>query len=157
MFRVPLARVPCLPGPAVYVGSIGDGIAAGPPITAIVNLACIDGTCRYAVPPGVLLLELEQYDGAPVVKENLDRFLEFMHALPPEASVLIHCFAGVSRAPTFALAWLMHRDLQAHPHLLPSVAWQRAAASVKAARPIANPAWQLQQSVLAYFGEPALL
>jgi hypothetical protein len=126
------------------------------PITHLVNLACCDPACRYE-PGSRTVLALDQGDGEPIPRELLDTYFAWMRGLSPADAVLVHCFAGISRGPTFAIAWLMYRDLQAHPWKVPSSAWDRAAEQVAVIRPQLYPAVELRQSVLTYFGEPSLL
>jgi hypothetical protein len=145
-----LARLPVLPGPAVYVGSLADAAGFRPPRAALVNLAALDPAMRYAA-EGRDLLDIEQGDGEPIPPPVLARYLLWMAARTPDQHVLVHCFAGQSRGPTFACAWLMHRDLAAHPLLTPALAWDRALPLVMQVRPEARPHPALQASVLAYF------
>ena len=128
----------------LFIGDANDGADAdalrGSGITAVLNATNesdrLGGRFAY--------LRLGQDDGAPIPPERLDRFARWMRErMETGETVLIHCGAGVSRAATFAITWLM----------LAGLSWDEAEALVLAARPQIAPNAALKLSVQGWFAE----
>ena len=138
----------------LFIGDANDGrdpealVAAG--IGSVLNATEVsDGWSQgtgwsQEAGDGLTYIRLNQPDGQPIPHEILrqaERFL--MHEVVVlRRPLLIHCAAGISRASTFSIFWLM----------LAGFGWDEAEALVRAARPIIAPNAALKASVLAYLG-----
>lgn len=93
--------------------------------------------------PEFKYIRLDQNDGVPIPKETLDKFMTWMREIMvnEKNKVLIHCGAGVSRAPSFTITWLITTGF----------GWDEAEALVRAKRDIINPNPILKQSIMEYF------
>lgn len=87
-------------------------------------------------------LYLQMADRQPLPESTLIRAMEFIHAqLQLERRVLVHCEMGISRSPSLVASYL-------HQYLGQDL--DQAIASVKAARPIAEPHPELINSLRQY-------
>jgi len=89
-------------------------------------------------------VRLNQQDGQPILKSTLLLFLTSlcgMRMAHPEGGILIHCGAGVSRASSFTIAWLMFCGMS----------WQAAEFAIRCVRPQIQPHPELKKSVLEFF------
>lgn len=94
--------------------------------------------------PDFRYIRMNQEDGQPIPKATITSFLTFMETImtDPKAKVLIHCGAGVSRASSFTICWLMTCGF----------GWEEAEALVKLKRDIIAPHPVLKESILEYYG-----
>jgi histidinol-phosphate aminotransferase len=135
----------------LWIGSADDGRdvealrAAG--ITAVLNATSTSDGWDQGTKDEIPYLRLGQPDGQAIPDATLREALRFLvHALVVEhRTVLVHCGAGISRAATFCIFWLM----------LAGLGWEEAERLVRAARPQIEPNPALKASVLAYFGQGA--
>lgn len=71
--------------------------------------------------------------------------------------VLIHCAAGISRTPSFLIAWLMEAEREVPvgdwrpDYDAVRNAWSRHEDNIRTIRPIIQPHWRLKTSILAIF------
>lgn len=117
-------------------------------ITAVCNLS---GPPTPSACSRMKYLEVTQDDGAIIEDATLESFLEWMDEAWAEGHVvLLACAAGISRTPSFLIAWLLHtggfygvaEDAQAE--------WARLQNSISTCRPIIRPDPILRDSVLRY-------
>lgn len=95
--------------------------------------------------PGIAQLYLDVDDGEPLPPGALEQGVAFVREhLAQQETVLIACGAGMSRAPTFAIAVLCEEE---------GIGLLEAYAAVVAARGIAMPHRKLWQSLCAWRGE----
>ena len=133
-------------GPGLWIGDAADATVpkelrhAG--ITAVCNCAEVSNDLD---PTEFRCLRLNQPDGAAIYPEVLRGFFDWMMlARRDNLSILIHCREGVSRAPSFTIAWLMWCGLS----------WDAGESVVRLARPQMRPHAELRRSILEYFGVP---
>jgi protein-tyrosine phosphatase len=109
-------------------------------ITAVCNCTEVSNDLD---PTEFRCLRLNQPDGAAIYPEVLRGFFDWMMlARRDHLSVLIHCREGISRAPSFTIAWLMWCGLS----------WDAGEWVVRSARPQIRPHAELRRSILEYFG-----
>src|SRR6266404_9675665 len=99
----------------LWIGDLDDAnnVAAlkAASITSVVNITPY--TDHFVINGGTAstdfnYLQLNLLDGEAFSKEKVVKFLRFMfESRMYGQTVLIHCGAGVSRAPTFVICWLM--------------------------------------------------
>ncbi len=112
-------------------------------VTAVVNLAQITDGWTVEQKDGIPYVRLDQADGAEISDATFDRFLAFCKQTGLDGRVLlVHCGAGVSRAATFTIVWLMWVN--------PSWTWNRAEAAVKSVRDKISPNAVLVESALQH-------
>ncbi len=129
----------------IWIGDQADAqnrgavLAAG--IRAVVNAT--RQTDNLTGDPAFAYLRLDHDDGVPWPAEKLRGFLAFMERVTAERrAVLIHCGAGISRASSLFIAWLLRCGF----------GWEEAEELARARRPQINPNPALKESILAYFG-----
>ena len=122
-------------------------------ITHIVNLAAGTDDELEPLDHGFTVLRVEQEDGEPIPRETIDHFLAWMKE-HQDAKMLIHCAAGISRTPSFVIAWEMEQLDARGARNLASL-WEGLERDIAAARPVIWPSGVLRQSVLDYFGRAA--
>lgn len=122
-------------------GRNGDEIARNG-ITAVLNATAVSDA--QAGQP-VRYLRLNQDDGIAIPPGTLDLARDFLvrSVMAEGRTVLVHCAAGISRASTLCIFWLM----------LTGWSWDEAERLVRRARPKIEPNPALRHSVLAYFGK----
>lgn len=79
----------------------------------------------------------------------LMQFIQKMEEWEKDISY-IHCHMGISRSPSFAIAWLMHRDRVKSEQAVDR--WQAYLDFLRVYRPQINPHPAIRHSVLKYFG-----
>lgn len=116
-------------------------------ITAVCNLS---GHATPVDDCGIKYLEVKQDDGATIEDVTLERFLEWMDEAWAEGHVvLLACAAGVSRTPSFLIAWLLHTGgFYGAADAISE--WTRLQNSIAGCRPIIRPDPILRDSVLRY-------
>lgn len=125
----------------IYIGDAAD--AQNREVLAIVE-AVVNATSQSdnLSGSGIPYLRLDHDDGVPWPAEKLTAFLAFMISTVPTQKVLIHCAAGVSRAPSLVITWLMRAGFS----------WEEAEALVRAKRPQIAPNPALKDSILEFLG-----
>lgn len=89
-------------------------------------------------------LQLDLQDGEEAPQEKIATFLKWVIGMRfDRRPVLIHCGAGISRASSFTICWLMFCGFS----------WDQAEELVKIARPIIMPHYLLKKSILEFFGK----
>lgn len=89
-------------------------------------------------------LQLNQPDGEEIPQEKIATFMNWMIRMRVANKViLIHCGAGISRAASFTICWLMFCGFS----------WDQGEAFVRAVRPIISPHYNLKKSVLEFFNK----
>lgn len=119
-------------------------------INAVCNLTC-ETYAGYEGSSVEHYLQLHQNDCEEVPAAKLITFLAWMQNRDVGMDrVLIHCQMGISRAPSFAIAWRMFQfDVNRHSdgrHY-----WNRFRDGIARLRPCIDPHWKLRNSVLEYF------
>lgn len=91
----------------LYIGSIADAeeLANGNPsgITTVVSLSEIPVEIKHR---GVNYLHLPIVDDEPVPVQEFDGIIDALYENLRWGIVLLHCSQGISRAPSFAAAYL---------------------------------------------------
>jgi protein-tyrosine phosphatase len=136
MSLVPMTRV----WQRLYVGSIrdaeklaGDNNPAG--ITSVISL-CPEAVARRA--GGVSYVRIPISDSDPIPVRKFEAVIAVLAASIRNGKILLHCGAGMSRAPIFAAAW-MHRV--GHLHI------ESALLEIAELRPVIDPSPVLLKSV----------
>jgi len=129
----------------LYVGDTADALNKADDlydygITAVMNATPqtdnISGDSRFHY------IRLDQQDGQPIPREKIEMFLGWMiRGVREQRITLIHCAAGISRAATFAITWLMYCGF----------GWDEAEEIIRVKRPQINPNPLLKQSILEFF------
>lgn len=91
-------------------------------------VSVVDPDCLVSC-PGLLHLVVEKPDGGFLERHGVDAIIAFAQTIPPDARLLVHCHAGISRSPAAAIGIL------ATWGIAPGV----AVAEVALARPIMLP------------------
>ncbi len=131
-------------------------------IEAVVNLTNSDYT--WPIYPSIkYVLKLGQDDGEPIPMAKIRLYLDHMVKYQKEnLKVLVHCGAGVSRAPSFVIAWLLWphtaeflatKDLLLR-RLQVGELWNEYEDQLRKIRPIINPHFLLKTSIIQYFVQP---
>ena len=121
-------------------------------ITAVANLTNDNmGEKAYGSAYPFKTLVLGQLDGDLIPYVTIDRFLEWMDETWAEGhTIFVHCHAGLSRTPSFFIAWLMHRQGCTKETDLRTV-WSKWEDQIGLRRPIIQPHHKLKSSVVDYF------
>lgn len=130
--------------PRLWIGDANDGrnvdeVRRNGIVTILNATSETDNLGDWKNDPGHFYRRLNQNDGAVIPDATLADAEAFLVSTP--GPKLIHCGAGVSRAATFTIFYLM----------LAGLGWDDAEAVVKKYRPQINPHPLLKQSVLQYF------
>lgn len=134
----------------IYLGRCSDSrpeVLKALGITAVANLT----QDYFEVPPEIKLLKLDQADGDYVSDSTLRTFLDWMDVTWAEGhTILIHCHAGISRTPSFLIAWFMHcsgcnRDSDLRRE------WSVYEDKIGKIRPVIQPHYKLKKSIISYF------
>lgn len=131
-------------------------------IEAVVNLTNSDYT--WPVDPTIKhVLKLGQDDGEPIPMAKIQLYLDQMVKYQNEnLNVLVHCGAGISRAPSFIIAWFLYphaaeflktKDLLLR-RLQVGELWNEYEDQLRKIRPIINPHFLLKTSIIQYFVQP---
>lgn len=123
-------------------------------VTAVANLTD-DNMGEHLVTTGVpypfKTLVLGQLDGNLIPDATIRSFFAWMDETWAEGhTILLHCHAGISRTPSFFIAWLMHRQGCTNAVGLRDV-WSKWEDQIGLRRPIIQPHYKLKSSVLNYF------
>jgi protein-tyrosine phosphatase len=112
-------------------------------VTAVVNAT--KETDQLHGDPQIAYVRLDHDDGVPWPPVKLRTFILFMEdqLMVRGKTVLIHCGAGVSRASSLVIAWLMYCGF----------GWDEAEDLVRSKRPVIMPNPELKKSTLEFFGE----
>lgn len=118
-------------------------------ITCIANLTDEDFGCSRNFDT----LQLNQLDQRDIPHALLDKFFAWMdERIDRGEKVLIHCHAGISRTPSFLIAWHLHRTgCNSESDLLRE--WSTAEDFLARLRPIIQPHYALKRSIIRYFSE----
>lgn len=142
-------------GLTIWVGGLLQGWQAArgesPAVQHIINLAAGDPDARYASDL-VQVHPLEQDDAKPVPLETLQHYYQLVDRL--SKPTLIHCHMGISRAPSFAIAWYIRLARQLDPARSAPELWAEAENRLRMTRPFIQPHHLLKASILA--GYPRL-
>jgi hypothetical protein len=138
----------------IYLGGYADAMHtdllrfAG--ITAICNLTNTDlGTQALGFPT----LVLGQEDGESISRETLDTFFAWMlEHVAQQHVILVHCAAGISRTPSFVIAWFLWLDAANAETGDVREMWSTHEDRIRRYRPVIQPHHRLKDSVLRYFG-----
>ncbi len=121
-------------------------------ITAVANLTHDDIGAKAA---GFNCLVLNQYDGDVIPAVTLEIFLKWMdNRWENGDKILLHCHAGISRTPSFLIAWFMHKQGMNRDWDLRSE-WSNYEDKIVLVRPIIMPHYKLKTSIIRYFEEKA--
>lgn len=111
-------------------------------VSAIVNLRRHDDAAKKRVLDSYLWLPT--IDNTPPSLSDIQRAVDFIRTkIEQRKTVLIHCRAGVGRAPTIAACYLISTGLT------PDAAWQK----IRAARPFIFPNASQRQRVQEYYDQ----
>jgi len=129
----------------LYVGDAADALNKADELLAVGITAVMNATPQtdnIHSDPRFHYIRLDQADGHPIPVEKIDVFLGWMKlGNLHHRTTLIHCAAGVSRAATFAIIWLIHCGFS----------WDEAENLIRLRRSQINPNLVLKQSVLEFF------
>lgn len=135
----------------IFIGDANDGRDLGTlkslGINAVMNATM--ETDNLSGNPDFEYIRLNQNDGEVISSSTIYLFLNWMREImrKPKTKVLIHCGAGVSRASSFTIVWLMYCGF----------GWDEAEELVRAKRSIIAPNPVLKQSILEYYEKTRLL
>ena len=137
----------------IWIGPLADGInevkMREHGITAIANLT---GYPMGMAEAGFKELVIEQEDGDEIPAENIAKFIGWMADRYNEGDVIyIHCAAGISRTPSFLIAWLLHTVNAYGPDADLRGLWSAFEDGIGACRSCIQPHWRLKKSILEYF------
>jgi protein tyrosine phosphatase len=119
-------------------------------VTHILNLAAVHDDADYPAPGFTVepVVQLDEDAVPPATLEHVCRWLEARERAGER--VFIHCAAGISRTPSFLIAYLLWRD-GAHCDTDLRTEWSIHLDRISRVRDVVLPHWKLKRSILGYF------